>query len=392
MNVPRVSVVMSVFNGQPFLGQAVESILNQTFTDLEFIVIDDGSTDDTWETLARYAEQDQRLVLLRNQPNIGVVRSLNRGLEAARGEFVVRQDADDVSLPQRIEKQVAFLDAHPEVGVVGTVPQIVSVNGASFGANVYTATQNEEIQHRLLDHMCLCGPSIAVRKECFRAAGFYFSEGLDASEDYDVCLRLAEVTQMASLAESLYQYRQHPNSASRTREQKQMFNKAVALERAICRRFGPVPPQEQFATAARDYMQAAIIGMARNDLKAGRTSLSHALVLYPPLLETDEPLESLVRAYTPSEATEAALAYTESIFRDLLPHTQHLSRLESRLISYLHMSEVFAGAEQNQRQRIKAHLWPGLRRDPTWLLNRGVISILIKSLFRRDVSKAGQVD
>jgi hypothetical protein len=139
-------------------------------------------------------------------------------------------------------------------------------------------------------------------------------------------------------------------------------------------------------------MQAAIIGMARNDLKAGRTSLSHALVLYPPLLETDEPLESLVRAYTPSEATEAALAYTESIFRDLLPHTQHLSRLESRLISYLHMSEVFAGAEQNQRQRIKAHLWPGLRRDPTWLLNRGVISILIKSLFRRDVSKAGQVD
>jgi hypothetical protein len=315
------------------------------------------------------------------------VRSLNRGLEAAKGELIVRQDADDVSLPQRIEKQVAFLDAHPEVGVVATVPQMVDPNGDPLDTNLYTATQNEEIQRKLLEHMCLCGPTIVVRRECFRAAGFYFSEGLDASEDYDVCLRLAEVTQIASLAKSLYLYRQHPNSASRTREQKQTFNTAVALERTLYRRYGPHPPVDKFANVARDYMQAAIIGCARNDFAAARNSLTCAMRIYPSLLEQDEPLESLVRAYTPHQSIEEALVYTESVFRDLLPRTGHLSRARSRLISYLHMSEVFAGASQNQPQRIKAHLWSGIRHEPTWLLNSGVISILIKSLFRRDPVK-----
>ncbi len=383
---------MAVYNGGPFLLKAAQSILNQTFTDFEFIVIDDGSTDDTREMLNRHAQQDQRLVLLRNQTNIGVVRSLNQGLEVARGELIVRQDADDVSLPQRIEKQVAFLDAHPEVGVVGIVPQLVDIDGAPLGANTYTATQNEEIQQKLLDQMCLCGPTIVVRSECFRAAGFYFSEGLDASEDYDVCLRLAEVTQMASLAESLYLYRQHPNSASKTREQKQTFNKAVALERTIYRRYGPHPPVDKFANVARDYLQAAIIGCARNDFAAARNSLTSALGVYPALLKKDEPLESLVRAYTPHQSIEAALAYTESVFGDLLPHSRRLSRTRSRFMSNLHMSQAFAGASQNQPERIKAHLWPGIRYDPTWLLNRGVVSILVKSLFRRDPARTGPQD
>lgn len=383
---------MAAYNGEPFLAATVQSILDQTFTDFEFIIVDDGSTDSTWKTLTKFAKRDARIVLLRNQSNVGVVRSLNRGLDQSKGKIIVRQDADDISHPERIQKQLAFLDAHPEYGLVAAVPQPIDINGVPLDRLGWNATENEEIQNKLLDYMCLCGPSIMVRRECLMAAGFYFSEGLDASEDYDLCLRLAEVTQLASLEGSLYLYRQHPNSASRIREQKQTFNKAVALERTICRRYGPHPPLDKFATVARDYLQAAIIGCARNDLAAARDSLTCAMRVYPCLFEKDEPLERLVRAYTPRQSIEEALIYTESVFRDLLPRTRRLSRQRSRLISDLHMSEVFAGASQNQPERIKAHLWPGIRHEPTWLLNPGVISILVKSLFRRDPARTSPQD
>jgi hypothetical protein len=228
--------------------------------------------------------------------------------------------------------------------------------------------------------MCLCGPTVVVRRECLQAAGRYFAEGLDTSEDYDFCLRVAEVTQLASLEEPLYLYRQHPNSASRKWEQQQMFNKAVALEKALLRRFGLAPTHHNLATVARDYMCAAVIGVVQNDFAAARNSLIHAMRVSPSLLEQPEPLGTIVRSYTSLHSTEAALAYTESIFRDLLPHTFTLVRLKSRLMSDLHMSEVFARANLSKPRHLGKHLWAGIRHNPAWLLNRGVISILVENL------------
>ena len=187
---------MSVYNGQPFIAEAVESVLKQTYQDYEFIIVDDGSIDDTWQILSNYGERDKRIILLRNQPNAGVVRALNKGLDQSRGEIIARHDADDISHPDRILKQVEFLDLHPECGLVAAVPQLIDRSSSPLGPSGFTATENEEIQHELLDHMCLCGPTILIRRECLKAAGFYFSLGLDASEDYDLCLRLAEVTQL----------------------------------------------------------------------------------------------------------------------------------------------------------------------------------------------------
>src|SRR5438105_464155 len=144
MSNPQVSIVMSVYNGQPFLEETVKSILSQTFTDYEFVIIDDSSVDDTWEVLTRYADHDQRLVLRRNERNMGVVLSLNRGLDLAKGKFIVRQDADDISLPQRIEKQVNYLEAHPECGLVGTDLQFVDINGVPLDHNSHVVFQNEK--------------------------------------------------------------------------------------------------------------------------------------------------------------------------------------------------------------------------------------------------------
>lgn len=383
MDGPRISILMSVYNGMPYLGACVESILNQSFNNFEFIIVDDGSNDTTWETLEGYAEQDGRIVLLRNQPNIGVVRALNRGLDYASAEIIARQDADDISHPERIQRQLAFLDANPEVGLVAAVPRFIAADGTPLERAHYTATENDEIQEFLLDYMCLCGPTIMVRRKCLEAAGFYFSEGLDASEDYDICLRLAEVTRLASLEGFLYQYRQQPESASSKRAAQQMFNKAVSLERGISRRYGDHPPEDKIATAARDYLHAAIIAFAKDDLEHAYRSLGEAQRLYPLILAREQPLEDLVKAYTPDGMVQAALDYTSAIFRDLFPDTKFLRRMRARLLSYLHMSQVFAGVSQGDIAGLDYHLWLGIRNQPSWLLDRGVVAIVIKSLFRR---------
>ncbi len=390
MSVPRLSVLMSVYNGRQYLGECVESILNQVFRDFEFIIVDDGSTDDSWEILSHYAEQDERIVLLRNQPNMGVVRALNKGLEHAQTQIIARQDADDVSHPERLKRQIDYLDQHPDYGLVAVVPMLVGLDGAPLNRSHYTTTTNEDIQKLLLDHMCLCGPTIMMRRTCLEQAGFYFAEGLDASEDYDICLRLAEVTRLASLEGYLYKYRQQPESASSKRPAQQMFNKGVALERAISRRFGDHPPEEMVALLARDYLHAAIIAFSRHDLERAHLSLRCAQDVYPSILETKQPIEDLVRAYTPQDSIQSALDYTVSIFRDLFPNTKFLFRMRSRLLSYLHMSQVFEGAGKGNFAQVNLHIWPGIRYRPSWLLNLGVISILAKRMFKRGLTQANK--
>jgi tetratricopeptide (TPR) repeat protein len=253
--------------------------------------------------------------------------------------------------------------------------QQVDPEGHLLGV-AFNTPDNELIQRELIDHMCICGPTIMVRRECLDAIGNHFTDGLNASEDYDLCLRLAEVTKLSVLQEPLYLYRQHPLSASRTQEYRQALNKAIALERAIYRRYGPSPALERFAVVGKDYLRAAMIGFARKDMEGARSSFKRAMDIYPPLLDRDQPLEDLIKAYSPQESVNTALQYTNSIFEELLPKRRRLTRMKSRLLSSLHMSEVFKGTGHQRR----AHLWAGIRDNPAWLLNRGVISIAFKLL------------
>jgi glycosyltransferase involved in cell wall biosynthesis len=390
MGIPRLSILMSVYNGGQYLGECVESILNQTFKDFEFIIVDDGSSDNTWEILTHYAKQDERIVLLRNQPNMGVVKALNKGLDSAQAQIIARQDADDISHSERLQRQIDFLDQHPDYGLVAVVPMLVGTDGSQLERSHYTATSDKEIQEHLLDFMCLCGPTIMMRRASLEQAGFYFAEGLDASEDYDICLRMAEVTKLASLEGHLYKYRQQPESASSKRSAQQMFNKAVALERAISRRYGNHPPENKIATVARDYLHAAIIAFSRHNPELACLSLERAQGIYPFILETNQPIEDLVRAYTPDDSIKSALNYTDSIFKDLFPGTKLLLRMRMRLLSYLHMSQVFDGARNGNFALVNQHLWAGIRGQPSWLLDKGVISIFAKSLFKRSFKRADQ--
>ena len=217
MKIPKVSVVMSVYNGERYLRESVESILAQTFTDYEFIVVDDGSTDETWDILNSYT--DSRLVLLRNESNMGLPASLNRGLAIARGRYVARQDADDFSFPHRLERQVAYLDAHSFVGIVGTGRVTVSESGEAISV-YHMPTSDDRIRAWLLRRSPFCHGTVMARRYLLYETGGYRA-ALPVTEDYDLWLRLAERCEMANLTEVLYAYRSHELAVSKLRGDQQ---------------------------------------------------------------------------------------------------------------------------------------------------------------------------
>jgi glycosyltransferase involved in cell wall biosynthesis len=377
---PCVSVVMSVYNSDLYIQKSLESILLQTFQDWEFIIIDDCSQDNTLSIISQYALQDPRIRIIRNHENLGVVKSLNIGIELAQGKYIARQDGDDISMPERLALQVDLLDSHPEVGLVGVCAQMIDEEGSPIRVGFHL-TSNEEIQKNLLDYNCICGPSIMVKRSCLEKIGNFFSEGLDASEDYDLCLRLAEVTHLININEPVYLYRQHQNSASNTKKYQQVVNKAIALDRAIERRFGTFPSPDKVSSLARDYCRAAVLGYASGDLTSAQHYLDLARKFHPGILEMEEYVEKFVVTCAPIGSTDGTLEFIDGIFSDLFPPTRNLSRIRSRLISRVHMQEVFNGMNQQKSTGVEYHLWAGIKANPTWLLNRGVFSYMIKRLW-----------
>jgi glycosyltransferase involved in cell wall biosynthesis len=378
----KVSVLLSVLNGMPYLSTAIQSILTQTITDLELIVIDDGSTDESWHIITEYAQRDGRVVPLRNSKNLGTSQALNKGLAIARGDYITRQDADDESVPDRLARQLSFLEANPDIGAVGTAFAVIDRDGVVVDIWSFPS-ENSEIQETLLDHMCLGGATPLIRRDCLRKIGFYFSEDLSYSEDYDLCLRLAEVTKLTNLDAPLYRYRRHEGSVSISKSHVQMYRKALALDRAMVRRFGPQPAPDKTAIVARNYLRAAILGMASNQVEEAHVSLARGLELDPALLCRKGPLEEMIRSVVPQHSIQAAIQFVNSVFADLLVPTNDQLRIKSRLLAELHMREVFAGAEKGDLQRIDAHLAPAIRHSPRWLLNRGTLALVVRRLVTR---------
>ena len=126
MKTPKVTVLMSVYNGKKYLHESVGSILNQTFKDFEFVIINDGSTDGTEKILEEYSRIDKRIVLIHNKENLGLTKSLNKGIKVARGEYIARMDMDDISASDRLKKEVEFLDHHQDYAVIGTFVKIMN--------------------------------------------------------------------------------------------------------------------------------------------------------------------------------------------------------------------------------------------------------------------------
>jgi glycosyltransferase involved in cell wall biosynthesis len=230
---------MSVYNGERYLRQAVDSILNQTFTDFEFIIADDGSTDSTAAILDSY--DDARIVRLRNKSNIGLTRSLNRGLHVAEGTYIARQDADDVSLPERLERQVAFLDSHPAVGLAGSNYFLVDRNGAVLGdVRGLGPLGGDVLKWRLLWGNTFAHPSVMFRHHLVQALGGY-PEDCAYAQDYVLWLRLCLETDMAVLAQPLICLRKHDSKISVQHPDQQFSVAVTASQRALSRLTSSIP-------------------------------------------------------------------------------------------------------------------------------------------------------
>ncbi|HEY4639727.1 MAG TPA: glycosyltransferase [Thermoanaerobaculia bacterium] len=225
--VPRVSVLLPAWNGETFLAEAMESIVRQTFRSFELIVIDDGSTDGTAAIAEDFAARDERVRLIR-RPHEGLSPALNAGIKAARGEYLARMDADDISAPDRLQKQVAFLDAHPDCVAAGAWIEVIDETRRKIGVKTFVTTHDEIFSALLRGISPMAHPTVVARADAIRAAGGYDASRYP-SEDLDLWFRLGETGRLANLGEVLLQHRRH-KAAIGVRDREKM--KAMAL--AIC--------------------------------------------------------------------------------------------------------------------------------------------------------------
>jgi glycosyltransferase involved in cell wall biosynthesis len=218
--VPKISVVMPVYNGEQYLREAVQSVLDQSFSDFEFVIINDASTDNTGEILSEFARQDERIIILQNQENLGLTGSLNKGIDRARGEYIARQDADDISLPERFKKQVALLDSNPEVVLVSCNIEKINTEGKPLGI-MKRSCSDRLVSWYLLFYNRVSGHSqVMFRRKTVNALGGY-SKKYPYCEDYELWCRMAGVGIVKILPEVLIQQRFHPSSVSAKKQAEQ---------------------------------------------------------------------------------------------------------------------------------------------------------------------------
>jgi glycosyltransferase involved in cell wall biosynthesis len=223
---------MAVYNGAAFISEALSSILAQSFTDFEFVIIDDGSTDSTPSILNQL--KDPRVVVLHNDRNQGLVYSLNRGVDVARGGWVARMDADDISQTDRLARQMEFLRTHPEVGVLGTAIDQANEQGQpQYRQEVPVA--HGMIVWRLLFDSPLIHATLVMRRDLLKQVGAY-DGNFTHIEDIELMTRLAFVTRMANLPQSLYVRRWHPKSICSRYPSKQESLRVIVRQR-FCERW-----------------------------------------------------------------------------------------------------------------------------------------------------------
>ena len=251
----RVSVIMTVFNGERYLRQAVDSILAQTFDGFELLIVDDASSDSTPEILATLAAGDARIRILRNETNLGPYPSANRALEVACAPIIVRMDADDVSTPGRIARQLAFLDANPDHLLVSSSYLAMDEEGRTLYTKRKSA-DNACAQWLLRFRMCFEHPGSCFRAYLPNGEPVRYDESHAVAQDYELFSRLALAGKVAILPEVLFHYRVHASNITSTRKKEQKTN-ALRIAQAAQRRAYPPETVEALGPPMRSYMLEA---------------------------------------------------------------------------------------------------------------------------------------
>lgn len=199
----KISVIMSVYNGMPYLSEAVESILAQTYKNFEFIIVDDASTDGTWQYLTDL--RDSRVKLIKNKKNLGLAKSLNIALRQAQGDYIARMDADDISLPERLETQLKFMKDNPQIDICGTWANKINENGKIIGEKKYPIN-DIAIKRLLAWEPSIIHPTIMAKTSFFKELNYYDPK-FDFAEEYELLMRAKKNYKMANISQKLLLWR-----------------------------------------------------------------------------------------------------------------------------------------------------------------------------------------
>lgn len=223
-NTPTISVIMPVYNGESFLKEAIESILNQTYTNFKLILIDDGSEDTSLQIMKSYL--DSRIIIIKNEKNFGLITALNKGLQVAQGEYIARMDQDDVSHPQRFEKQIEFLEQNSDIGLCGTWANLINNMGEIVNF-VKPSPSPGQIKWDLHFSNAIAHPSVMIRKSFFQRNGQYLDSDIHC-EDYALWVRAFNNTKLSNLPVILINLRQHDQNVSKIYSEIQI-NQAIKV-------------------------------------------------------------------------------------------------------------------------------------------------------------------
>jgi glycosyltransferase involved in cell wall biosynthesis len=238
---PEISVVMSVFNGERYLREAIDSVLQQSFEHFELVVVDDGSTDSTPEILSSIAARDPRVVV-RPRKSINLPDALNFGFDVARAQLIARLDADDTAMPNRLEQQRAFFAQHPEVGLLGGQAAFTDQEGREFAVGRYPLS-DAEIRKAFETTTPFVHSAVMMRRDAFEAAGRY-RPIFTHSEDLDLWLRISERYEVANLDEVVVNYRMHASQESVRKQEDQALYSVASRTSARARANGQGDPMD----------------------------------------------------------------------------------------------------------------------------------------------------
>lgn len=229
--MPVISVIMPVYNSSRFLRTAIDSILNQTFRDFEFLIFNDGSTDNSKAIILSY--QDKRIKFYDDDVNLGYTTRLNCGLNIAQGQYVARMDSDDISLPARFEQQYNFLEANKDIVVCGGFFDFIENTRNSQSFNWVTNTCHDLLKINLLFDCAFCHPTVMIRNSVVKEYSIQYKKNFEPSEDYELWVNLSQKFRLANLEQKVLLYRVGENQVSNKNNERQRANKFLIIKEQL---------------------------------------------------------------------------------------------------------------------------------------------------------------
>jgi glycosyltransferase involved in cell wall biosynthesis len=384
---PFLSVVMAGYNADQYIQRAVESILGQTYRHFELIIIDDGSTDRSWEILRNF--QDSRIRLIRNDHNLGQTCSLNKGLALARGEIIVRHDADDYSNTDRFRVQVDFLRNHPDVGLLGASYYFVDDQDELLDI-VYLPETNAELQARLLEGNIFCHGSVMIRTDIIRKVGGY-NEAFRVTQDYDLWLRLAEHCKLANIQQPLYYFRFDGETITRKNRPTQLAFRRLARDLAQQRRSwgkeDPIPEDVLSIYApeperlAGDARWASYLFYASGQKEKATSFLTQSLQYQPNRRVGPDMSEwAISRAHALRKVKgdlRAGEAFLNWVY-EVLP-SERMAFSKRKILGRYYAESIFLSHQDSCKTPVFSSYFRAVLSDPNWLSNRGLLKSVMQN-------------